>query len=334
MNTSTRTIRLALLGDVMLGRGVNAVLREREPDHPWGDTLPLLGRADLRLCNLECVISDHGRPWSRPAKAFHFRSDAAHLEVLARARIDAVALANNHVLDYEHDALVDMLDRLDAAGIGRAGAGRDAAEAARPAVLEAAGWRVGLLAFTDTEPGWEAAEGRPGVCYVPADPAAPSARALLDRVAAASGGVDALVVSAHWGPNWGVEAPPEHVELARALVDAGARVVFGHSPHTFRAVEPRGNGLILYSAGDFIDDYAVDELERNDWSAVFEVELDARGVRSARMAPTVIRGCAARLALGAEREAIARKLGRLCAARGVHTEWLAGEGCLVWRAAA
>ncbi len=334
MKASARTIRLALLGDVMLGRGVNAALRERGPDYPWGDTLPLLGRADLRLCNLECVLSDRGRPWSRPSKAFHFRSDAANLDVLARAQIDAVALANNHVLDYEHDALVDMLDRLDAAGIGRAGAGRDVADAARPAVLEAAGWRVGLVAFTDNEPGWEAGEARSGVCHVPADPSTPAARALVDRVAAESDAVDALVVSAHWGPTWGEEPPPGHVELARALVDAGARVVFGHSPHTFRAIEPRGDGLILYSAGDFIDDYAVDELERNDWSAIFEVELDAGGVRALRVTPTVIRGCAARLALGAEREAIARKLGRLCAARGTRTEWLAPEGCLLWRAAA
>ena len=326
-------IRLALMGDVMLGRGVNAMLERRPPEYPWGDTLATLRRANLRICNLECALSDRGRPWRDPPKAFHFRSAARNVETLRRAGIDAVTLANNHVLDFEHDALEDTLAILDGAGIARAGAGRDLAEASRFVTLRAGALRVGLLAFTDNEPGWAASERRPGVFHVETDPAGPSARALLGLVARAGREVDALLVSAHWGPNWGEPPPATHVALARALLDSGASVVFGHSPHLFRAVEFRGRGVALYSAGDYIDDYAVDPWERNDWSAVFEVELDTWGVHEVRAVPTVIRECRACIARGAEQEAITRKLARLCAGRGTATAWDEATGSLRMAAA-
>ena len=53
-------------------------------------------------------------------------------------------LANNHALDYEAEALVETLHLLGEAGIAVVGAGRDAAEARRPAIVEAAGQPAGV----------------------------------------------------------------------------------------------------------------------------------------------------------------------------------------------
>ena len=116
---------LLLLGDCMLGRLVNEVLENSEPDYPWGDTLPILHSADWLFCNLECVISDQGTPWSAYPKAFHFRSAAKNIAVLKSARADAVSVANNHVLDFGYEALSEMLEILDRAGIVHSGAGLD-----------------------------------------------------------------------------------------------------------------------------------------------------------------------------------------------------------------
>src|SRR3712207_2636149 len=110
-------ISVALTGDVMLGRGVNETLRAARPDEPWGDVLPLLDSADLRMINLECAITAHKRPWSRTSKVFHFRTDPPAVEVLKAARIDACSLANNHTLDFEERGLLDTLSHLDTAGI-------------------------------------------------------------------------------------------------------------------------------------------------------------------------------------------------------------------------
>jgi poly-gamma-glutamate synthesis protein (capsule biosynthesis protein) len=68
-------ITVALVGDVMLGRGVNETLRSMRPEEPWGDVLPALSSADLRIANLECAITGHDRPWTRTPKVFHFRAD-------------------------------------------------------------------------------------------------------------------------------------------------------------------------------------------------------------------------------------------------------------------
>src|SRR3712207_6596323 len=157
-------ITLALTGDVMLGRGVNETLRSVRPEEPWGDVLPLLGSADLRIINLECAITEHRRPWSRTPKVFHFRADPVAAEVLGAARVDACSLANNHTLDFEEQGLLDTLTHLKTAGIRYVGAGRNLEEAGRPVLLEGG---VALVAFTDNEPPFAAGPDKPGTNYLP-----------------------------------------------------------------------------------------------------------------------------------------------------------------------
>jgi poly-gamma-glutamate capsule biosynthesis protein CapA/YwtB (metallophosphatase superfamily) len=319
---------LAMMGDVMLGRLVNEALRERPPDYPWGDTLPLLRRADARFCNLECAISDDGRPWSASPKQFHFRSDAKNVDALLEARVDAVSLANNHALDYGYDALLDMLKILDATGIAHAGAGRTLSEAQRLAVLEVDGSKIGFTAFTDNEPGWEATSERPGTFYVPVDLADARAKRLLELVRQAKRKVNLLIVSAHWGSNWGYTPPTEHVSFARALIDAGADVVFGHSSHVFRGIGVYRKRPVIYSAGDFIDDYAVDPIERNDESFVFLLMTDGAAVKSLRLYPVRIAPCQTNLARGSLGVAIGKKMQNLSEGLGTHANWQDGRSYL------
>ena len=230
-------LRLLFVGDVMLGRMVNDLLRRVDADYPWGDTRTQLQAADWRACNLECVISDHGRQWSGTPKEFHFRSDAKNVAVLRAAGIDAVSVANNHALDFEYDAMLDMLRLLDRAGIQHAGAGADAAAAARPGVSVVKGMSIGLIGFTDNEPQWEAGPKSAGLFYLPVDLSDERAGALFETVRETRKRNDLVVVSAHWGPNWGYEPLAAHVRFGRALVEAGADIIFGHSGHVFRGVE-------------------------------------------------------------------------------------------------
>src|ERR671932_2107769 len=129
-------LTMALVGDVMLGRGVNEALRTLRPEQPWGNVLPLLDAADLRIINLECAITEHKQPWTRTPKVFHFRADPSAIEVLTAARVDGCSLANNHTLDFEEQGLLDTLQHLEANNIRYAGAGRNQEEAMSPAFLE------------------------------------------------------------------------------------------------------------------------------------------------------------------------------------------------------
>lgn len=321
-------LRLVFVGDVMLGRMVNQLLRQVGVDYPWGDTIGLFRAADWRACNLECVISDRGRPWSATPKAFHFRSDAKNVAVLKAAGINAVSVANNHALDFEYDAMLEMLRLLDRAGIQRAGAGADLAEATRPSISRVKGRSIALVAFTDNEPGWEAGPLCPGLFYLPIDVTDERARQLFDIVRESRRSTDLVVVAAHWGPNWGYEPLAAHVRFAHALIDAGADMIFGHSGHVFQGVEFYRGRPIMYCTGNFIDDYAVDEIERNDESFVFNLEFDGCRMKRMTLYPTVIADCQALIAQNDRAESIASKMARLCNRLGTVARWLEGEKIL------
>ena len=318
-------MQIAFLGDVMLGRLVNDRLKTTEPAYPWGDTLPALRRADVRIANLECVLADGGLP--EPGKVFTFRSDVKNVRSLVSAQIDLVSLANNHVLDYGAGALREMLPALDRHGILHAGAGADRAAARRPAIRRAGTTAFGLVAFTDNQPGWEAGPGRPGVYYVPVAERGERVEELLELLRRTKSRVQLLIVSVHWGGNWGSEAPAEHRAMARLLVEAGADVVFGHSPHIFRGVEVYRGRPIMYGAGDYIDDYAVDPAERNDRSFIFLLAADGGTPQRLCLVPTVITGFQARLAGRSARDIGVRMAG-LCRDLGTGSNWKTGEGCL------
>ena len=310
-------ITLALAGDVMLGRGVNETLRDVRPEEPWGDTLPLLLSADLRIINLECAVTEHRRPWSRTSKVFHFRADPVAVDVLRAARIDACSLANNHTLDFEEQGLLDTLRHLEDAAIRYAGAGRDLEEAARPALLGEPPMRVALVAFTDNEPPFAAGPAKPGTNYLPVSTEPGVLRRVEEAVGAArEAGAGMVVFSNHWGPNM-VERPREVFRrFARAVVDRGADVYYGHSAHVFQGVEIYRGKPILYDTGDFIDDYAVDPRLRNDRSFLFLVSLDSGGLRRLELYPVTLPYARVELARGVEREAILDRMVALSAEMG------------------
>lgn len=320
-------MKIALVGDVMLGRLVNEMLKQNDPVYPWGDTLSIFQNSDLRICNLECVLSDIGNPWSATPKIFHFRSDEKNVHSLQAAEINIVSLANNHVLDYEDEALLRMLDVLDTQEILHTGAGKNFLQASQPVLCQVKDQKIGLIAFTDNESDWEAQENKPGVYYVPTKTNDKRAKDLLKRIKNLRQEVDFLIISTHWGSNWGYDPPQEHVSFSHALVDAGADLIFGHSPHVFRGIEVYKNRPIIYSAGDFIDDYAVDEIEKNDESFIFVLEKEPQQNLKLYLYPTYIKHFQANLAIYRQK-AILWKMQSLCKDLGTHIECFSNHAFL------
>jgi poly-gamma-glutamate capsule biosynthesis protein CapA/YwtB (metallophosphatase superfamily) len=284
----------------------------------WGDVLPLLLSADLRVINLECAITEHRRLWSRTPKVFHFRADPVAVEVLRAARVDACSLANNHTLDFEERGLLDTLDNLEAAGIRYAGAGRDAEEAARPVLLDGG---IALVAFTDNEPPFAAGPDRPGTNYLPVSTEPAVLRRVEEvMVAAREAGARTVIFSNHWGPNMVARPPEAFRRFARAVVDLGADVYYGHSAHVFQGVEVYRGRPILYDTGDFIDDYAVDPNLRNDRSFLFRLSLEGGEFKRLELFPVVLPYARVELAAGDERSAILGLMQNLSAELGTTFE--------------
>lgn len=322
-------MKILFIGDVMLGRLVNEVLKKEPLDYPWGDTLDIFKKANVRMCNLECVVSDKGQPWSATPKVFHFRTDEKNIEVLGIPPINMVSVANNHVLDFEYEGLDRMIKTLTNAKIVFAGAGSNYLDASTVGEYSMNHTKIGLIAFTDNESDWAATEDKPGVFYVPVNLEDERAKNLFELIKKTRDDVDILIVSAHWGPNWGYRPQPDHIPFAKALIDAGADIIFGHSAHVFQGIEIYKGRPILYSTGDFIDDYAVDEIERNDQSFIFEIDTDKNNkLTRMRLYPTVIRNMQARKAQDLELKDIVFKMIELCDEFNTKSTWSESEHCL------
>lgn len=311
---------LAFTGDVMLGRLVNDRLKTMRPEEVWGDLLPHLAQADLRIANLECALTNHLGQWARSEKMFHFRADPGAVRVLQAARIDACALANNHILDHEEQGLRDTLRMLGVAGIRYAGAGANAAEAAAPVILEthgAAPCRVALLSCTDNEPDFAAGTGHPGTNYLEVSLQEETLARITNGIAQARAqGADLVVFSNHWGANFIERPSPLFRGFARRVIELGADIYYGHSAHICQGIEIHQGKPILYDTGNFIDDYAVHPLLRNDRSCLFKVMFAQRKLCRIELLPVSLNVAHVALARGEEFEAIGARMEMLCAEFG------------------
>ena len=283
-------IVLLLAGNVMTGRGIDQILMQpgdpelNEPlvrdareyvhlaeaangpialsaaaDYIWGDALAEMdgAGADLRIVNLETAITADGDPW--PAKGVRLRMNPANIDCLLAARIDACAMANDHALDWDRAGLNDTMQTLRASGVQFAGAGADSNEAWAPARLPLPG-RGQLMLFSfaakssGVPSGWSSGTRRAGIALLP-DLSVATAGQLTEDIVSRRGPDDRVVVSIHWGDNWGLGVPQAHRDFAHRLIDSRAvDVVHGHSSHHPLPVEVYRSKLIIYGCGDLIND--------------------------------------------------------------------------------
>jgi poly-gamma-glutamate synthesis protein (capsule biosynthesis protein) len=352
-------IRIFLCGDVMTGRGVDQILphpvspelyerwmtsaegyvalaeercgplpRPVTYDYVWGDALEVLDEQapDLRIINLETSVTRSDRP---APKGINYRMSPENIGVLKAARIDACDLANNHTLDWGEAGLLDTLDALHRAGLATAGAGRDLREAQAPAVLDVPG-KGRVLVFSTGAPSsgvptdWAAGERRPGLDVT--DLSSRSIHGLIERIRAARRPGDVVVVSIHWGANWGYDIPERHHSFAQELIlEAGASVVHGHSSHHPLGVAAPDGALVLYGCGDFLNDYegiSGYEAYRSELVLGFVADIDPADGRLKRLEALPFRIARFRLNRPSdeERTAALKVLNRESARFGLHAE--------------
>ncbi len=280
-----------LCGDVMTGRGIDQILshpsdpvlhegymkdargyvaiaeqvsgpipRSVAPTYIWGDTLGELERMvpDLRMINLETSITKSDDYWK--GKGIHYRMHPENIDCIAAARIDICSLANNHIVDWGYAGLEETLEVLKNAKVRGVGAGMNLKEAESPVIMEIKGkGRAVAFAFgsgsSGVSSGWAASRKRPGVNLLE-DFSGDSVQCIRESVKKVKQEGDVVIVSIHWGGNWGYNIPREETDFAHRLIDeAGVDIIHGHSSHHIKGIEVYRDRLILYGCGDFLNDY-------------------------------------------------------------------------------
>ena len=230
--------------------------------------------------------------------------------------------------------LRDTLAALEEAGIATAGAGQTAEDAWRPAILAAPGGRLLVFAVGCASAGapenWAAGAERPGIAWIGEAGAAAARRVARDIERWRRPG-DTVVVSIHWGGNWGYAVPEQHRRFARILVtEAGVDVVHGHSSHHPIALEMVDGKPVLYGCGDFVNDYegiSGYESYRPELALAFFLDVGGAGPSSVTMAPFRMRRFRLERAEAADAQWLAERLDRECRRFGRRIV-LHGDGCL------
>ena len=323
-------ITVFMCGDVMTGRGIDQVLPH--PSNPlisepymksakgyielaemangpipqsvdfsyiWGDALEEFERLapDLRMINLETSITRSEDYWKY--KEIHYRMNPENIPCITAAKIDYCSLANNHVLNLGYSGLIETLETLKKVNVKSAGAGRNLKEAETPAVMEVRGkGRVIVFSFGSVTSGiplsWAATEDKPGVNLLK-DMSDKTVRHIKEKVQEVKQQGDIVVISIHWGGNWGYEIPREQTEFAHMLIeDAGVDVIHGHSSHHVKGIEVYRDKPIIYGCGDFLDDYeGINGYEdfRDDLGLMYFASMEplTRNLVYLQMTPTQIK---------------------------------------------
>ena len=292
--------RLVLAGDIAVETADPAILMER--------VAPYFRKSAIAFCNCEWPLTDRGVAW--PGKAGRVvRSRPELVSTYTLCGFDVVSLANNHLMNYGVEGLMQTIEVLDAVGIAHSGAGKNRAAAHQPAMITRDSRRYAFLSYTSVfTAGFEATDERPGMAVVKIDtsyripkrlhempgspldidtvPNAEHMERACHDIRRAREEADTVIVSWHWGVSMGHQhLVPYQIELAHAAVDAGADIVVGHHPHLIQPIELYKGKLVAYCLGHCGFDMASDKIA--DESILVEIALTDRGLGEATVRPIV-----------------------------------------------
>jgi len=234
----------------------------------------LLDRGDIVFGNCEGVYSE--RPAKSPSHKHFMGTSTERGSFYGEVGFDVMSLANNHMLDGGYIGMEDTQDLLRGQGIEVTGAGANLDEALRPAVLERDGVKVAFLGCCTVFPkGYEARPSRGGIAplrvstaYLNPDenfwepgvaaevitrPFSGGLESIEAAIATTKEQADFVVIAPHWGYSSRLVLLHDYeVELARAMVEAGADAVVCHHHHALRGIEFHKGRPVFYGLGALV----------------------------------------------------------------------------------
>ncbi len=232
-------ISILIVGDIMLDRNVRNKINMNGFDAFFAGVRDLISEADIAVGNLEGPFTPYESiTASLKNKALQFTFDPTLALELSALGFDILGLANNHTLNFGIRGLQMTREYIHNAGMLYYGEPDNRIEIS--VVTEKNGITVGLIGFHEFS-------------YINFD----KVMAEIERLRP---GVDVLIVTPHWGPEYESEPTEKMKKWAREFIDRGADAVIGTHPHVAGAIEEYGGRKIYYSLGNFaFDQYFSEE---------------------------------------------------------------------------
>ena len=313
-----KRLNLVAVGDIMLARGVRSRIRNSSVHAPFDGVRQILESGDIVFGNLETTIADSGK--QLPGKGIWFRADPGVTEGLRKAGFNVLALANNHILDYDTPALMDTIRNLEQAGIGYVGAGENLEQAKRPLIVIRDGVSIGFLAYNEFyNYFWSYSYRRTFEATDSAAGTAPMKEELIkEDIEKLKKLCDVVVVSLHWGIENSNRITKAQQQLGYKIIDWGGDIVLGHHPHVLQGIEFYKEKLIVYSLGNFIFDQNGDN---NNQSVVLHIALEDGEIADVSAYPVqIFDKHQPRIAVGSKKEQIMDRIETLSRQLGTTTE--------------
>lgn len=190
--------------------------------YPFRNVISYFSQDEATFLNLEGPLTDSGNPMQ---KKHTFRGPTAYAQILAENSVEAVTIANNHSMDYGqsgYDATVATLQQLNLPYVER-----------------------DTSCIFTTENGLKIGMSAAVYYMLDTDTITAAIAALKDQ------DCDLVIFAPHWGVEGTYRPTQAQVELAHAVIDAGADIVWGSHPHVLQPIEIYNGGMIYYSLGNF-----------------------------------------------------------------------------------
>ena len=264
-------VSVVFVGDLMLADYPGQ--RIKQGHNPFKPFASVLNKSDIRIANLECVISTIGTAEDKP---FTFRAHPRVLKLLKK-HFDAVSLANNHTGDFGHAAFAQMLGFLTQAKLPFFGGGRDLQQAHQPLLFQRKGITIAVLGYNEFFPrSFEADVDRPGSAWSDDEQVVADIKAAREVHHA-----DVVIPFMHWGVEDEPYATTRQQSLAKRMIDAGADAVVGSHPHVTQNIELYKGRPIVYSLGNFVFDGYSSVENTTGWA--LQLDVNRTGVKQARI---------------------------------------------------
>tara|TARA_B100000686_G_C16682059_1_gene912517 strand:+ start:8 stop:1180 length:1173 start_codon:yes stop_codon:yes gene_type:complete len=285
-------IKFSAVGDIALFGRYNEIINNNGFEFPFSLIAPHLSNRDIIFGNLECPLSDKGKPDN--SKPISLCGSPKAINALDHCGITHVSLANNHIYDYGELAAIDTQNRLTNAGIHYCGAGKNLSESRKPIIKETSGMSLAILAYSAYTTNGRKIASKNSQGFAPLN-----YNYLKEDIGLIKkkNSNCKIILSFHWGVEMNQYPTPFQQKLARRIIDDGADIIIGHHPHVVQGIERYNNGLIVYSLGNFcfpnvesphFKGIGYNQKSINRESFIFDCDLSNSGIQNYSIRPFII----------------------------------------------